>query len=64
MTKKNRWLLRIFFWSYMLYIYLTVYLKGEVYSFLLLNTFLAYIPVEIGFHINYRQNNFWFFYYS
>lgn len=61
MTKKNRWLLRIFFWSYMLYIYLTVYLKGEVYSFLLLNTFLAYIPVEIGFHINYRQNNFWFF---
>ncbi|WP_281164744.1 DUF1361 domain-containing protein [Liquorilactobacillus sicerae] len=61
MTKRNRWLLRIFFWSYMLYIYLTVYLKGEIYSFLLLNTFLAYIPIEISFHIDYRQNNFWFF---
>ena len=61
MTKRSCWIIRIFFWSYLLYIYLTVYRQQEVYSFLLLNTFLAYIPIEISFHLKYQQNKALFF---
>lgn len=60
MATKNRWLIRIAFWLFMLYIYLTVYSRGGTYSFLLLNTFLGYLPIELSFHLDYRQNNFIF----
>lgn len=60
MSTKNRWLIRIAFWLFMLYIYLTVYSRGGTYSFLLLNTFLGYLPIELSFHLDYRQNNFIF----
>lgn len=55
MARKNKWLIRILFYIYMLYIYLTVVKHNSFYSFLLLNTFLAYIPLEVAFHMNEKQ---------
>ncbi len=55
MTKKLTWIVRITFWLYMLYVYLTVYRQGSFYSFLLLNTFLGYIPIEIAMHMHKTQ---------
>lgn len=56
MSKKYQWLIRLAFWLYMLYIYETVVLANSFYSFLLLNTFLAYIPIELAFHLKEKQN--------
>lgn len=58
MTKKLTWIVRITFWLYMLYIYLTVYRQGSFYSFLLLNTFLGYIPIELAMHLNKDRSKF------
>ena len=55
MSTKSKWLIRTAFWLYMLYVYLTVVRHNSFYSFLLLNTFLAYIPIELSFHIKERQ---------
>ena len=55
MTKKLTWIVRVTFWLYMLYVYLTVYRQGSFYSFLLLNTFLGYIPIEIAMHMHKTQ---------
>src|SRR5699024_270682 len=40
----------------MIYIYIADYSRGTFFSFLLLNTFLGYIPVELAMHINEKQN--------
>ncbi|WP_412988577.1 DUF1361 domain-containing protein [Pediococcus siamensis] len=48
MTKKTKWLIRLCYGLGLLYIALFVH---PPYHFLLLNTFLAYIPIEIAFHI-------------
>ena len=55
--KKLTWIVRITFWLYMLYVYLTVYRQGSFYSFLLLNTFLGYIPIEIAMHMHKHNLN-------
>lgn len=56
MLKKYRWLVRIAFLLYILYIYLTVYSKNQAFSFLLLNTFLGYIPIELAMHLKTKQH--------
>lgn len=61
MSTKSKWLIRIAFWLYMLYVYLTVVRHNSFYSFLLLNTFLAYIPIELSFHIKERQTGLLFY---
>ncbi|KRL86141.1 hypothetical protein FC32_GL001995 [Ligilactobacillus apodemi DSM 16634 = JCM 16172] len=55
MTKKLNWTVRITFVLYLVYVYLTVYRLNSFYSFLLLNTFLAYIPIEISMHLKAKQ---------
>lgn len=60
MEKKTRWIVRLLFLIYMLYIACTIASNSSLYSFLLLNTFLAYIPIEIAMHINTKQTK-WVF---
>lgn len=55
MTQKIKWLIRLSFWAYMLYVYLTVYRQGSTFSFLLLNTFLGYLPIEVAMHIDHQK---------
>ncbi|MDN2454258.1 DUF1361 domain-containing protein [Lactobacillus sp. UCMA15818] len=52
MSKLNKWIVRLSFYIFMLYIYITVASHNGIYSFLLLNTFLGYIPIEIAMHID------------
>ncbi|MCF6515714.1 DUF1361 domain-containing protein [Lactobacillus sp. S2-2] len=49
MFKNARWQIRIFFLIWMLYVWIFV---KDPFNFILLNTFLGYIPIEIGFHIS------------
>lgn len=55
MNKKIRWIVRLLFIFYLLYIGCVITSDHGIYSFLLLNTFLAYIPIEIGMHLNEKQ---------
>ncbi|MEN2323537.1 DUF1361 domain-containing protein [Lentilactobacillus otakiensis] len=50
MNAKNKWLVRALFlvWIALLY----SYLKQPPFNFLVLNTFLAFIPIELSFHID------------
>ncbi|GAA3189057.1 DUF1361 domain-containing protein [Lentilactobacillus kefiri] len=50
MNTKNKWLVRGLFLIWMAGLYL--YLKTPPFNFLVLNTFLAYIPIELSFHID------------
>ncbi|TDG75235.1 DUF1361 domain-containing protein [Secundilactobacillus malefermentans] len=52
MSQRNRWLIRIFFIGWMAFLWIFV---KQPYEFLLLNTFLGYIPIELGFHLNASQ---------
>ncbi|MFT8669386.1 MAG: DUF1361 domain-containing protein [Liquorilactobacillus hordei] len=52
MSTTNKWIVRLPFYIFLLYIYITVASHNRIYSFLLLNTFLGYIPIEIAMHIN------------
>lgn len=61
MTQKIKWLIRLSYWAYMFYIYLTVFRQGGTFSFLLLNTFLGYLPIEIALHISHRQSGLIFY---
>lgn len=47
-----RWGIRLFFW---VYIGLTAWLIQDAFSFLAFNTLLAYIPIEIGFWLQYHR---------
>ena len=60
MEKKVRWIVRLVFIIYMLYMACVISSSRAVYSFLLLNTFLAYIPIEVAMHINTKQSR-WIF---
>lgn len=60
MEKKTRWIVRLLFLIYMLYIACTIASNHAVFGFLLLNTFLAYIPIEIAMHINVHQTKWGF----
>jgi len=62
MTRRYSWTVRALFGAAFLYLYFAVYRKPhEPNAFLLLNVFLAYIPVELSFHINARSSRcvFW-----
>lgn len=50
MNAKTKWLVRALFlvWIALLY----SYLKQPPFNFLVLNTFLAFIPIELSFHID------------
>lgn len=58
MSLKNRWLVRLSFLCFMFYVYFTISSHNGVYSFLLLNTLLGYIPIELAIQIKPHQNNF------
>lgn len=60
MEKKARWIVRLLFIFYMLYIACAIASNRALYGFLLLNTFLAYIPIEIAMHIKPKQST-WIF---
>lgn len=49
MFKNAKWQIRAFFLIWMIYVWIFV---KDPFNFILLNTFLGYIPIEIGFHIN------------
>lgn len=55
MSRKIKWLIRLSFLAYMIYIYLTVFRQGGYFSFLLLNTFLGYLTIEAAMHIDHKQ---------
>ncbi|EEI18459.1 DUF1361 domain-containing protein [Lentilactobacillus hilgardii] len=50
LSNLNKWVVRTCFivWITLLYLYL----KTPPFNFLVLNTFLAYIPIELSFHIS------------
>lgn len=50
MNKKSKWLVRILFLVWITGLY--SYLKTPPFNFLVLNTFLAFIPIELSFHID------------
>lgn len=49
MTKSKIWQIRLFFLIWLVFIKL--FIKDSIFGFLLLNTFLGYIPIEVSFHI-------------
>ncbi|WP_152551124.1 DUF1361 domain-containing protein [Secundilactobacillus oryzae] len=51
MTRPKRWQVRAFFVLWLLFLWLMV---KAPFEFLVLNTFLGYIPIEISFHIDKR----------
>ena len=55
MTRERlfRWIVRAVFWCGLAYLYLAVYRQAAFrpYRFLLENLFLAYIPIELSFHL-------------
>ncbi len=50
MRQLNKWIVRGCFIVWMILI--SVYLRKPPFNFLVLNTFLAYIPIELSFHIS------------
>lgn len=60
MSRKIKWLIRLSFLAYMIYIYLTVFRRGGYFSFLFLNTFLGYLPIEAAMHIDHKQPTIFF----
>lgn len=59
MTKLQRWLVRLAFWGF--FIFAAVDLHGA-FHFLLLNSILAYVPIELSFWLTERRGPllFWF----
>ena len=55
MTRERlfRWIVRAVFWCGLAYLYLAVYRQAAFrpYRFLLENLFLAYVPIELSFHL-------------
>ena len=52
--------IRLFFLAYLIMIYLFISSQEIQFSFLLLNTFLGYLPIEIAFHLKKDQSSGWF----
>lgn len=57
MTKTQRWLIRLVYWAFIGFAALE--LHGS-FRFLLLNTVLAYVPVELSFWLTRRRSNWTF----
>lgn len=53
MTSIQRWLVRLAYWGFIGFAALTIH---DSFSFLLLNTFLAYIPIELSFWLTSRRS--------
>ena len=62
MPKKLRWLIRSAALLYLGYVYLKTSLHSSALSFLTLNSFLAYIPIECAFHVHPTRQRAWQFY--
>lgn len=62
MSKSKKWQIRVFFLIWLIFIKL--FIKDSLFGFLLLNTFLGYIPIEVSFHIGDQPKQnilvFWF----
>ncbi|MCH5465509.1 DUF1361 domain-containing protein [Levilactobacillus tujiorum] len=48
MNRRARWEIRIFFVVWLIFLY---FRAKDPFSFLILNTFLGYIPIELSFHL-------------
>ncbi|BDZ30168.1 DUF1361 domain-containing protein [Lactiplantibacillus sp. WILCCON 0030] len=57
MTRLQRWLVRLAYWGFMGFVALTIH---DSFSFLLLNTLLAYIPIELSFWLTSRRSTIFF----
>ncbi|USS84982.1 DUF1361 domain-containing protein [Fructilactobacillus myrtifloralis] len=55
MTNSKKWQVRLFFVVWLVFIKL--FIKDSLFGFLLLNTFLGYLPIEISFHIGKPHQN-------
>lgn len=53
MTKLQRWLIRLAFWGF--FVFAALDLHGA-FHFLLLNSILAYIPIELSFWLTTRRS--------
>jgi len=59
MNRRAQWEIRAFFALWLLFLFLRVH---DPFSFLLLNTFLGYIPIELSFHLGqHRPKAAWLF---
>lgn len=59
MNRRARWEIRAFFLLWLGFLYVRVH---DPFSFLLLNTFLGYIPIELSFHLGaHKPRPFWLF---
>lgn len=50
MSRSSKWVVRACFAGWLVFIY--TYLQRPPFNFLVLNTLLAFIPIELSFHIN------------
>ncbi|MFC6165567.1 DUF1361 domain-containing protein [Lactiplantibacillus dongliensis] len=57
MTRLQRWLIRLIYWLFIGFAALSIH---GAFSFLLLNTTLAYIPIELSFWLTDRRSAFMF----
>jgi len=57
MTRLQRWLIRLIYWTFIGFAALSIH---GAFSFLLLNTTLAYIPIELSFWLTDRRSSFIF----
>ena len=53
MTKIQRWVVRLLYWSFIAFAALTFH---DSFRFLLLNTLLAYIPIELSFWLTSKRS--------
>ena len=55
-SRPSCWAVRVVCWAALLYVYFAVYLRPAYapFDFLLLNVFLAYVPIELALHLDAR----------
>lgn len=58
MNRRARWEIRIFFVAWLIFLF---YRAKDPFSFLVLNTFLGVIPIEISFHLGSKHPRGWLF---
>ncbi|AKP63773.1 hypothetical protein FC99_GL001476 [Levilactobacillus koreensis JCM 16448] len=58
MNRRARWEIRIFFVAWLIFLF---FRAKDPFSFLVLNTFLGYIPIELSFHIGRQRPRAWLF---
>ncbi|WP_125765577.1 DUF1361 domain-containing protein [Levilactobacillus mulengensis] len=58
MNRRARWEIRVFFVAWLIFLY---FRAKDPFSFLVLNTFLGAIPIEISFHLGAKRPRGWLF---